>query len=129
LKSLIALLISGLMTFPVPQVVKPAFAEPLSEQQQIQTLVVQTLTTPGLPADANPKVTQVAISDQFAIAGWLLGEGGGEMLLIKQQGKWQVVTGGGGAMNVKFLVEKGVPAQTASQLIQRYQAHWQQRGH
>ncbi len=79
---------------PLPLFVKPAFAESQSEQQQIQTVVVQQLSTPRLPADANPRMTHVAIVQPYAIAGWLLGQGGGEMLLIKREGKWQVLTGG-----------------------------------
>jgi hypothetical protein len=67
---------------------------------------------------------EVAIVGNYAIAGWLLSEGGGEMLLVKRNSQWQVVTGGGGAMAVHTLVEKGVPEAIATQLIQRYRAQW-----
>jgi hypothetical protein len=128
LKALIAILIASTITGVLPLSVQPAFAETQSDQQQIQTVVVQQLTTPGLPADANPRTTHVAIVENYAIAGWLLGEGGGEMLLIKKAGKWQVMTGGGGAMNTSTLVEKGVPENIAIQLVQQYQKQWQKRG-
>jgi hypothetical protein len=128
LKALIAILIAGTMTGALPPSVQPVFAAIQTDQQQIQTVVVRQLTTPGLPADANPRTTHVAIVENYAIAGWLLGEGGGEMLLLKKAGKWQVITGGGGAMNTSTLVEKGVPENVASQLVQQYQKQWQQRG-
>jgi hypothetical protein len=130
LKLLLAILMSSILTVPVPfpLFVQPALAELPSDTQQIQTMVVQQLTTPGLPADANPRVTHVAIVQNYAIAGWLLGEGGGEMLLIKQDGKWQVLTGGGGAMNTSTLVEQGVPENIAMQLVRQYQKQWNQRG-
>jgi hypothetical protein len=128
LKVLIAILIASTMTGALPPSVQPVFVDIQSDQQQIQTVVVQQLTTPGLPTDANPRMTHVAIIENYAIAGWLLGEGGGEMLLTKKAGKWQVITGGGGAMNTNTLVEKGVPENIASQLVQQYQKQWQKRG-
>ncbi len=130
LKLLMTILMSSLLTVPVQL---PVFANPALERQhdsqQIHTLVVKQLTTPGLPADANPRVTHLAIVQNYAIAGWLLGQGGGEMLLTKREGKWQVLTGGGGAMNTSTLVEQGVPESIAIQLLQQYQKQWKQRGH
>jgi hypothetical protein len=130
LKLLLAILMSSILTAPVPfpLFVQPALAEAQTDTQQIQTVVVRQLTTPGLPADDNPRVTHLAIVQHYAIAGWLLGEGGGEMLLINREGKWQVLTGGGGAMNTSTLVEQGVPEPIAIQLVQQYQKQWNQRG-
>ena len=128
LKALIAILIASTMAGILPPSVQPVFAAIQSDQQQIQTVVVHQLTTPGLPANANPRTTHIAIVENYAIAGWLLGEGGGEMLLTQKAGKWQVITGGGGAMNTNTLVEKGVPENIASQLVQQYQKQSQKRG-
>lgn len=130
LKLLIAILIAAFLTppMPLPLFVQPALAEIQPDSQQIQTLVVQQLTTPGLLADAHPRVTRIAIVENYAIAGWLLGQGGGEMLLIKREGKWQVLTGGGGTMNTNTLVEQGVPESIAIRLLQQYQKQWNQRG-
>ncbi|MFM7447985.1 MAG: hypothetical protein ACKO24_05240 [Leptolyngbyaceae cyanobacterium] len=47
--------------------------------------------------------------------------------LTKREGKWQVLTGGGGAMNSRTLVEQGVPEAISVQLLQEYQKQWNQR--
>ena len=115
----VALIFSGLLPMT-----RPAVALVQSDISQITPVVVQSLTFPGQPADANPRVTNVAVVGNYALAGWLLGDGGGEMLLIKKENAWQSVKGGGGAMDSRNLVELGVPVNIANQLVQQLQAQW-----
>ena len=66
----------------------------------------------------------MAIVGDYALADWLLAEAGGEMLLMRQQGKWQKFAQTGGVMNSTWLMEQGVPEAIAVQLVQTLQAQW-----
>lgn len=104
-----------------------AFADVQTDITPIETAVVQALTFPGQPADANPRMNHVAIVENYALAGWLLGEGGGEMLLQQQGQTWQVISSGGGSMDSSNLIELGVPQDIAVQLLQDLQSQWSKR--
>lgn len=125
--------IAGLMGLPLVitlsgllSAIQPAIADVQTDTSAIAATVVQALTVPGQPADANPRVSHVAVVGNYALVDWLLGDGGGEMLLTRQDDAWQVVDGGGGAMDSRTLIELGVPEGTAGQLVQQLQAQWSQ---
>ena len=124
---ILVLLIAGSILLPMISTVwvaSPALADTQADEQQIRQAVVTALTHPGQPADANPRATHVAIVGEYALADWLLAEAGGEMLLMRQQGKWQKVAQTGGVMNSTWLMEQGVPEAIAVQLVQTLQAQW-----
>lgn len=116
---LIALPIFGLLSLP-----QPVLADVQTDEQLVRRAVVAALTHPGQPADAHPSATHMAIVGDYALADWRLGEGGGEMLLMRQQGRWQKIAQTGGVMSSSWLIGQGVPESTAIQLIQRIQAQW-----
>lgn len=117
----VAITLSGLLPM-----IQPAIADIQSDSSAITATVVRSLTFPGQPADANPRVSHIAIVGDYALVDWLLGDGGGEMLLTRQDDTWQVVDGGGGAMDSRTLIELSFPAETAVQLVQQLQAQWSQ---
>ena len=124
---ILMLLITGSVLLPLTSTVlvsNPALADIQTDEQQIRQAIVAALTHPGQPADANPRATHVAIVGDYALADWLLAEAGGEMLLMRQQGKWQKVAQTGGVMNSTWLIEQGVPEAIAVQLVQTLQAQW-----
>ena len=124
---ILKLLITGSLLLSLTSIVlvsSPALADIQTDEQQIRQTVVAALTHPGQPADANPRATHVAIVGEYALADWLLAEAGGEMLLMRQQGKWQKVAQTGGVMNSTWLIEQGVPEAIAVQLVQTLQAQW-----
>ncbi len=87
-----------------------------SDIQQITKAVLQD--NQPISPQAPVKVDEVKIVNSYAIAIVLIGEhGGGMSVLQKKQGIWQVIGGGGGAVDEKYLVELGVPSSTAQQLI------------
>ncbi len=123
--------IAGLVGLPIVitfsgllPVIQPAIADVQTDTSAITATVVQALTVPGQPADANPRVSHVAVVGNYALVDWLLGDGGGEMLLTRQDDAWQVIDGGGGAMDSRTLIELGVPEGNAVQLVQQLQAQW-----
>lgn len=63
-----------------------------------------------------PKISQVIILNNYAMADWQLGEGGGTALLTKQVGSWQLITLGGGLLNSGGMQGYGVPENTAKEL-------------
>jgi hypothetical protein len=66
-----------------------------------------------------PTVYRTTIEGNYAIATWTWGEAGGQTILAKKQGRWQVLGSGGGAVNVATLKTMGVPDKTARVLMQK----------
>jgi len=60
------------------------------------------------------KVGPIVASGSYALATWLYGETGGQVLLRRENGQWRVVNGGGGSLqNVDYLIQLGVPQKDA----------------
>ncbi|MBD2057995.1 hypothetical protein H6F88_18560 [Oculatella sp. FACHB-28] len=124
---ILILIVTGLISLPVSYLFlpsQPVLADVQADEQQVRQAVVTALTRPGQPADANPRATHVAIVGDYALVDWRLGEGGGEMLLMRRQGSWQKIAQTGGVMGSSELIEQGVPESTAIQLVQQIQAQW-----
>ncbi|MDX2241447.1 MAG: hypothetical protein NW224_12250 [Leptolyngbyaceae cyanobacterium bins.302] len=124
---ILVLIVTGLIAFPIVGLLlppQPVLADVQTDEQLVRQAVVAALTHPSQPADANPRATHVAIVGDYALADWRLGEGGGEMLLMRQQGRWQKIAQTGGVMSSSWLIEQGIPESTAIQLVQRIQAQW-----
>lgn len=63
------------------------------------------------------KVGPIVASGSYALASWVYGEMGGQVLLRRENGQWRVVTGGGGSLqNVDYLMQLGVPKKDAETL-------------
>jgi hypothetical protein len=63
------------------------------------------------------KVGSIIASGSYALATWVYGETGGQVLLRRENGQWRVVTGGGGSLeNVDYLMQLGVPQKDAETL-------------
>jgi hypothetical protein len=63
------------------------------------------------------KVGPIVASGSYALASWVYGETGGQVLLRRENGQWRVVTGGGGSLqNVDYLMQLGVPQKDAETL-------------
>ena len=117
-----------LILLSVPAYSGPALADEQAEQQQIIDVVIDRLSFPEMPTDANPRVERVVIVSDYAITDWLYADGGGETVLRKENGVWQPLGGGGGAMASTDVIALGVPQDIAIQLIQQLQAQWEQEG-
>jgi hypothetical protein len=89
-----------------------------NEQQQIIKAILQD--NQPISPQAPVKVKRIAIVEPYAVAIVLVGEeGGGMSALMKKQGVWRVIGGGGGAFDDKYLAEIGVPPETARKLMQQ----------
>jgi hypothetical protein len=66
-----------------------------------------------------PMVKRTTVAGNYAIATWLWGEAGGQSILAKKQGRWQVLSSGGGAVDVATLKGAGVPESIARTLMQK----------
>lgn len=66
-----------------------------------------------------PVVKRTTVAGNYAIATWTWGEAGGQSILTKKQGRWQVLSSGGGAVDVATLKGAGVPEQIARTLMQK----------
>lgn len=70
--------------------------------------------------DAKVEVSPIAISGDYAIAGWTQGDMGGRALLLRQHGQWAVVLcAGDDLLKADALKLAGVAADTAAELLAR----------
>lgn len=99
-----------------------------AEVQQVQMDLlnsIRNVPNPS-PADLDTKVEHVAIVGNYALANITYGQGGGEALLMRQQGRWVLVERGGGAMAAEQLIDAGVPNEIAVQLVRNLESMWSQ---
>ena len=87
-----------------------------AETQAIQTLLHGQFDKPDAPLDIAP----IAVSGDFAIAGWTQGELGGRALLNKRAQGWVVALCGGDVLKqAAALQEAGVPERDAKRLAEQ----------
>jgi hypothetical protein len=79
-----------------------------------------------LSVAASLKVTACASSGSYALVSWVWDESGGEAILQQSQGIWTVLENSGGVMDSPFLIQLGVPSNTAVQLTQTLDQELQQ---
>lgn len=71
-------------------------------------------------------ITEISVFESYALATWVCSEGGGNVALIKKGGSWNIVAGGGGAMDPKNLEESGIPIEAARKLLDRLHPDWRE---
>ena len=62
-------------------------------------------------------IERIFVVDRYAVANWVLGDGGGQAVLTKKQNNWQVLATGGGAVSDEYLRSLGVPQSSAKKLM------------
>ena len=62
-------------------------------------------------------IERIFVVDRYAVANWVLGDGGGQAVLTKKQNTWQVLATGGGAVSDSYLRSLGVPQTSAQKLM------------
>jgi hypothetical protein len=80
--------------------------------------LAQLLAKVGKTAQ-QPMVKRTTVAGNYAIATWTWGEAGGQSILTKKQSRWQVLSSGGGAVDVATLKGAGVPESIARTLMQK----------
>ncbi|WP_199296191.1 hypothetical protein [Trichocoleus sp. FACHB-591] len=91
-----------------------------SPQSEIQETVIEYLRRPGLP---DPTVKRIMVQGQYALASWLMGEGGGLVAVVNQDGVWQVRQVGGGMPSAEAISQRAqIPLQVSRSLLKRYTA-------
>ncbi len=88
-----------------------------SDSAVAKTTVAQLLSKVDKTTE-QPIVRRTSVEGNYAIATWTWGEAGGQAILMKKQGRWQVLSSGGGAVNVDTLKKVGIPEKTARILMQ-----------
>ena len=67
-------------------------------------------------------MTRLVISSSYGLYSWIVGESGGQAVVSKTEGRWQIVRGTGGQLDAGVLQRWGVPAAIAQDLIQKMTA-------
>ena len=74
---------------------------------------LKQVAAPGVVA----VIERIFVVDRYAVANWVLGDGGGQAVLTKKQNTWQVLATGGGAVSDSYLRSLGVPQSSAQKLM------------
>ena len=74
---------------------------------------LEQVAAPGVVA----VVERIFVVDKYAVAEWVLGDGGGQAVLTKKQNTWQVLATGGGAVSNLYLRSLGVPQSSAQKIM------------
>ena len=74
---------------------------------------LKQVAAPGVVA----VIERIFVVDRYAVADWVLGDGGGQAVLTKKQNNWQVLATGGGAVSDEYLRSLGVPQSSAKKLM------------
>jgi hypothetical protein len=90
-------------------------------EQAVQRTALKSLNS-GMRVPAT--LRKLVVVDNFALAGWLRGEAGGQILLKRQEGYWKVITYGGGSLGMRGLTGYGVPKVTAEKILDQYDPNW-----
>ena len=67
-------------------------------------------------------MTRLVISSSYGLYSWMVGESGGQAVVSKTEGRWQIVRGTGGQLDAGLLQRWGVPEAIAQDLIQKMTA-------
>jgi hypothetical protein len=86
-------------------------AAPNPDKQAIEQVVKQ-----ASPGDPPIQITKARISGNYALVNWREGDGGGQTLLQKKDGRWIILESGGGQMDENTLIKAGVPKNYAKAL-------------
>lgn len=74
---------------------------------------LEQVAAPGVVA----VIERIFVVDRYAVADWILGDGGGQAVLTKKQNNWQVLATGGGAVSDQYLRSLGVPQSSVQKLM------------
>lgn len=86
------------------------------DQNEIRKVVIKGLSSVA-GGTTTPEVGSTFIAGNYAVANWLLGDGGGQAVLVKKQNRWNLIAKGGGAVNASYLHHLGVPEEQAQKLL------------
>ena len=96
-------------------------SNPSKSSQDLEVARIKKAVKNNLEQVAAPGVVAVIertfVVDRYAVADWVLGDGGGQAVLTKKQNNWQVLATGGGAVSDEYLRSLGVPQSSAQKLM------------
>ena len=64
-------------------------------------------------------MTRLVVSSSYGLYSWIVGESGGQAVVSKTEGRWQIVRGTGGQLDAGLLQRWGVPEAIAQDLTQK----------
>ena len=67
-------------------------------------------------------MTRLVVSSSYGLYSWIVGESGGQAVVRKTEGRWQIIRGTGGQLDAGLLQRWGVLEAIAQDLIQKMTA-------
>lgn len=114
----------------IPSVVVAQSQNAIQDEQQIIKVATGYLAKkvaeeypPGVDTSNLPpiKINGITLVNPYAMVEWFWGGLEGQALLLKKQASWVVALSGSGVLTTRYLVETGIPVDTAKALVQRHQ--------
>jgi hypothetical protein len=94
-------------------------AQSIDQEGEVTQATLDYLLEGAAGATQQPEVIRAVIVKGYALTTWLWGEAGGQTVLAHSETGWTVLTSGGGAVDTATLIDVGVPAEIAEQLIEQ----------
>ncbi|MEM8602988.1 MAG: hypothetical protein AAGF24_04045 [Cyanobacteria bacterium P01_H01_bin.121] len=96
----------------------PAYAQSQIQDSPPNPAIVQMLQSHY----SDFSISNVTVVDNYLMGNWRDQEGGGNVLwqYSPMQQQWNILAEGGGVMNLRTLLNYGVPQATAQQLLQQF---------
>ncbi len=108
----------------------PATAtQPVLMAQNSDSAVIRNIVQHQLGKSNRFQVRKVAVASGYALVSWIDGEAGGQALLHKQSGTWEILTHGGGWLGLGGLKQEGVPQAIAERLLTQSDPKWRNYEH
>lgn len=70
------------------------------------------------------QVAQIGIDSGYALVTWMHGERGGQAVLRKEAGQWQVLECGSGWLGVRGVFRQRIPDDVAKRLLDQVDPNW-----
>ena len=108
---------SILTTSAIAQIPKPITEfKPKTEDER----AIVAMVNANEKSYAHPAImTRLVVSSSYGLYSWIVGESGGQAVVSKTEGRWQIVRGTGGQLDAGLLQRWGVPEAIAQDLTQK----------
>lgn len=104
--------------------VSAAPVDPATEEAAIRQALHRRIDKGDTTGKVDVDLARVAIDSNYALVSWMHGEKGGQAVLHKEAGQWQVVECGPGWLGLRGVCREHVPVPVAKRLLDKVDPNW-----
>jgi hypothetical protein len=94
-------------------------AQSTGQEGEVTQATLDYLLEGAAGATQQPEVIRAVIVEGYALTTWLWGEAGGQTVLAHRETGWTILISGGGTVDTATLIDVGVSAEIAEQMIEQ----------